>query len=512
MFKFHLICISVAIFFLFTTVFVYADVKLIYPPDRAELTETEVLFDWENTDTLHEYLYQWELGINENWSGYISRPDLVESEYLRGLTKYSIYYWRVKYCLKSEIPCKYDLVSPTYVLGVNKELPKIIVEEVKPDPKEEEIKKNTSEEKVEMKEKIVTPKKEVIPKEIIEEYMDWNVNTQDAKILGAADTTKVCRFKYVNGSKKASVIHCDIPSLNITKSLGYSIYTNVNTISVQGTYFSQLNVLADEYVCKKDFLQPKSWFSCIEEFKETNTFTIYPNMSIRIYANDTLVNTLSFDSQGNSFNMYSGYFKDGKELRLRYGYSMDLGKYNIQMNGGGSVLLSPQMITFDTEKPFSFPFEELIGVTQWHGNTAYQKPHTGIDFGSTKENVLAVSNGEVIGKGWDSYKGECFSGGNYLLTKQSNGMYVAYFHLESIGVNVGKKIKTGDVLGVSGNTGAWNCQSLKSHLHFETRKGRNQSTHVNPVDYISVDWNKVLTLNSKYIPERLSGENPHPNF
>ena len=168
--------------------------------------------------------------------------------------------------------------------------------------------------------------------------------------------------------------------------------------------------------------------------------------------------------------------------------------------------------TSELSKPFAFPFKEYIGVTQWHGNTAFQKPHTGIDFGATKKEVVAIGNGEIIGKGWDNYNGECTSGGNYILVKHTNGMYSSYFHLKKISIKVGQKVKKGEVLGISGNTGSWNCQPLAYHLHFETRLGRSQSTHVNPVDYIATNWSKVLTLNYKANKGRLSGDNPHPKF
>lgn len=168
--------------------------------------------------------------------------------------------------------------------------------------------------------------------------------------------------------------------------------------------------------------------------------------------------------------------------------------------------------TSQLSKPFSFPFKEYIGVTQWHGNTAFQKPHTGIDFGAVKKEILAIGDGEVIAKGWDSYNGKCLSGGNYILIKLNNGMYSSYFHLQDTYVDVGMDVKKGTVLGISGNTGSWNCQPLAYHLHFETRTGRSQSTHVNPVDYIATDWSKVLTLNFKSNSGRLSGDNPHPTY
>lgn len=161
-------------------------------------------------------------------------------------------------------------------------------------------------------------------------------------------------------------------------------------------------------------------------------------------------------------------------------------------------------------KPFIFPFTKPVGVSQWHGNTAFQKPHTGIDFSVAKEETRAIGNGTVVGKGYDTYYGECHSGGNFLTIQHENGMYSVYFHLEQSYVKVGNKVKKGEMIAKTGNSGSWNCQPLAYHLHFETRKSRSQSTHVNPVEYIEQDWNLIPTANYKKYPGRLTGENPHP--
>jgi murein DD-endopeptidase MepM/ murein hydrolase activator NlpD len=71
-------------------------------------------------------------------------------------------------------------------------------------------------------------------------------------------------------------------------------------------------------------------------------------------------------------------------------------------------------------------------------------------------------------------------------------------------------VKKGDIIAKSGNSGAWNCQPLGYHLHFETRLNQNMNSHDNPVKYINADWDSVPTLNYKQIPGRLTGENPHP--
>jgi murein DD-endopeptidase MepM/ murein hydrolase activator NlpD len=172
--------------------------------------------------------------------------------------------------------------------------------------------------------------------------------------------------------------------------------------------------------------------------------------------------------------------------------------------------MSEEQSEKNTFKPFTFPFNKIIGVTQWYGFTDYQSPHTGIDFGATKEKVVSVGNGQVVGKGWDSYYGECLSGGNFLKVKHPNGIHTTYFHLEDMYVNTGDLVKQGQIIAKSGNTGAWNCQPLAYHMHFETRLNSSYNSHTNPVPYINVDWNKVPTLGTKYNPGRLSGENPHP--
>lgn len=171
-----------------------------------------------------------------------------------------------------------------------------------------------------------------------------------------------------------------------------------------------------------------------------------------------------------------------------------------------------------SNKYFRFIYNRHIGVTQWHGYTAYQSPHMGIDFGSVNEPIFSPADGYVRAIGWDNYLGNCFSGGNFMRIEHDNGMNSVYFHLtdyrKSNGTywHAGERISKGELVGISGNTGAWNCQGLGYHLHFELRQNRYQSSHVNPVPYLDVDWNKIPTLGWQQNPGRLTGDNPHPGF
>ena len=156
----------------------------------------------------------------------------------------------------------------------------------------------------------------------------------------------------------------------------------------------------------------------------------------------------------------------------------------------------------------------MTGVTQWYGKTKYMNPHTGIDFGATKENIYSPADGVLTFVGWDSYYGKCLSGGNTIKIKHNNNLHTVYYHLKNFSdsIKTGSIIKEGQYIGTTGNTGAFNCQPLSYHLHFETRKDSSYTTHTNPVPLVAANWNGIPTLGYQTYPGRLSGENPHPSY
>jgi murein DD-endopeptidase MepM/ murein hydrolase activator NlpD len=129
-----------------------------------------------------------------------------------------------------------------------------------------------------------------------------------------------------------------------------------------------------------------------------------------------------------------------------------------------------------------------------------------------------MADGYIAAAGWDNYYGECFSGGNYVKITYDNGMTSFLAHLDNYhkadGNNwsYGERVSRGDLIGITGNSGASNCEPLGYHLHLELRKDLWQSSHVDPVPYIDVDWMQVDTLGEEYAPGRLSGDNPHTSY
>ena len=96
-----------------------------------------------------------------------------------------------------------------------------------------------------------------------------------------------------------------------------------------------------------------------------------------------------------------------------------------------------------------------------HPITGKYKLHTGVDLRcSTGTKVYAANSGTVTTSGYSS------AWGNYIIINHGGGYTTLYAHLSRRNVAKGDKVKQGDVIGQSGNTG----YSTAPHLHFEINK------------------------------------------
>lgn len=103
--------------------------------------------------------------------------------------------------------------------------------------------------------------------------------------------------------------------------------------------------------------------------------------------------------------------------------------------------------------------------------------HYGIDLGiPAGVKAPAAADGTVTFAGWsDGY-------GNYVVVEMADGTSFAYGHLDDIWVNVGDKVKKGDIVGLVGNTGV----STGPHMHIEHIINGER---VDPYDfYIKAGW------------------------
>ena len=118
--------------------------------------------------------------------------------------------------------------------------------------------------------------------------------------------------------------------------------------------------------------------------------------------------------------------------------------------------------------------------------------HYGIDFGMpTGTKIRALTDGTITQAGAVSG-----GGGNQITLKEPGGKYFQwYMHLSKILAKQGQKVKTGDVLGLSGNTG----NSTTPHLHIQRMKGRvGNDTALSNV----MSWLKGLGGGGKKAPNK----------
>ncbi|MDD5464478.1 MAG: peptidoglycan DD-metalloendopeptidase family protein [Candidatus Moranbacteria bacterium] len=111
---------------------------------------------------------------------------------------------------------------------------------------------------------------------------------------------------------------------------------------------------------------------------------------------------------------------------------------------------------------FSYPVNP-VKITQGYGKTSFSNnyasgKHNGVDFSINYGKIFAAGNGTVLATGNNGK----YAYGKWVAIDHGDGLLTLYGHFSNIAVSKGGKIKQGDVIGISGNTGF----STGPHLHF----------------------------------------------
>ena len=130
--------------------------------------------------------------------------------------------------------------------------------------------------------------------------------------------------------------------------------------------------------------------------------------------------------------------------------------------------------------------------------------HTGVDFAMKPGNPIYSTGDGVV----ESVKFEFFGYGNHVVIDHGFGYKTRYAHLKNIGVVEGMKVKRGECIGESGNSG----KSTGPHLHYEVIYKGNP---VNPSNYydLSITTEEYATMvqNTADMSEKLTLHPMHRN-
>lgn len=135
-------------------------------------------------------------------------------------------------------------------------------------------------------------------------------------------------------------------------------------------------------------------------------------------------------------------------------------------------ILDPNTIPPKGTPVFNWPVENVV-ITQLFGGTEFAKQnasvyggrayHPGVDFGVPRgTKIYAPLSGTVRATGNTDLVPGCYSWGLWTLIDHPNGLSTLYAHQSVQAVVPGQAVKTGDVIGYSGNSG----YSTGPHLHF----------------------------------------------
>ncbi|MFI1938119.1 M23 family metallopeptidase [Streptomyces purpureus] len=114
------------------------------------------------------------------------------------------------------------------------------------------------------------------------------------------------------------------------------------------------------------------------------------------------------------------------------------------------------------------------------GGAMWSHKHSGQDFAVPVGTPVKAAGAGTVVKAGPNGGGDGPAYGNAIVVKHANGKYSQYAHLSKINVKIGQKVKTGQTIALSGNTG----NSSGPHLHFEVRTTPNYGSALNPAAFL----------------------------
>ena len=162
----------------------------------------------------------------------------------------------------------------------------------------------------------------------------------------------------------------------------------------------------------------------------------------------------------------------------RAAFEAEIREYESQLE----FLSNPNALPARGSAPLSWPLDAIV-VTQLFGaktgpHRTYANGHSGTDFRArTPVKLYAMADGVVMGTGNTDTACRGVSFGKWITIEHDNNLVSTSAHLSVINVKKGQRVKRGQVIGYTGNTG----RSTAPHLHISLYAGLDANGK-NPVD------------------------------
>ena len=190
-------------------------------------------------------------------------------------------------------------------------------------------------------------------------------------------------------------------------------------------------------------------------------------------------------------NLMNEYAADQRELEKLYAAEEAAGKAIVaEIN---RLMAEPDVVP--SAEGFIWPVTTSRKISSPQGNRVSpgngigSSNHKGVDICnvSYSSKIYATKSGKVLiaSMPYSDPDGGSSGYGNYVVIDHGGGMSTLYAHMSIVKVSVGQYVTQGDVIGVTGNTGA----STGPHLHYEVHSttmvnGRAVTVYENPLNYL----------------------------
>jgi murein DD-endopeptidase MepM/ murein hydrolase activator NlpD len=268
--------------------------------------------------------------------------------------------------------------------------------------------------------------------------------------------------------------------------ISYALNSNTKIVS------NQENIIRTEYENEIITLKEK-YAKLAAEFKELSKTTNDVRLAVNLEPLD--VNDRNFGIGGTNFDNYSTAAVFNNKLKLSEIYEF-VNSIETDLNFEKSNYEEIK-VKFDENldlfkcipaiRPVNSSIGDRFGM-RYHPILKKRRMHHGLDFlCNTGEKVVAPGDGII------TYVGRRGGYGKVIRINHGFGYETIYGHLSKYKVKKGQKVKRGDLIAISGNSGSL---STGPHLHYEVHL---DGEAMNPINYFFLelspaDYNRLILI------------------